>query len=168
MYPAPGRQPTVRAGKLSSSLQTNSILHHLMTLRANTALPFLISTKTKNVLSVYMTACQLNSSYIINNLSSPTIYLPHDVPAFFHSTQVVCMLSMPYALFLYRTLKTKPLRRRNTVRACSHTRQAFQPTLWQGGKSSSRTCLFNSLSLPSWTFSGPYPPPFFPAYPHKG
>lgn len=123
----------------------------------------------KNVLSVYKTACQLNSSYIINNLSSPTIYLPHDVPAFFHSTQVVCMLSMPYALFLYCTLKTKPLGRRNTVHACRHTRQAFQPTPWQGGKSSSQTCLFNSLSLPSWSFSDPCSPPlFFPAYPHKG
>lgn len=54
-----------------------------------------------------MTACQLNSSYIINNLSSPTIYLPHDVPAFFHSTQVVCMLSMPYALFLYQHTEDK-------------------------------------------------------------
>ena len=57
----------------------------------------------KNVLSEYMTACQLNSSYFINNMSfPPPIYLPHDLHAFFYSIQDVCMLSMAYALFLYQ------------------------------------------------------------------
>lgn len=123
LYPMPSKQPT--AGKLSLPLQT--ISYHLLTIWENITWPFLITTK-KKYLSAYMTGCQLNSSYIINNLSSP-LHLS--------CTRCLCRF-LEHSRHLYAKhdlcpsslasrVKTNPLCNRNMVHGCNGIRWAFSP-----------------------------------------
>lgn len=116
-----------------------------------------------------MTACQLNSSYIINNMSFPSPHISSPWSSCFFLQHSRCSYAKHDLMLFFSTstMKTKPLGSRNVVHACNHIKQVFQPTLWQGGKSSTQTYLFYSLFLPSWSFSDPCPWYFSPLYPHN-
>lgn len=104
---------------------SNSNSYHLLTTQANTTWPFLRATD-KKCLSAYMTACQLNSSYIINNLSSPLHLSCTWCPCLFlqHSRHLYAKHDLCSST---STVRTNPLCSRNMVHACDRIRWAFNP-----------------------------------------